>query len=529
MKKNSLTTAVVAGLAGVAGIANISNAVNLNPDGIGQVLVYPYYTVQAGNDTLISVVNTTNTGKAVKVRFLEGRNSREVLDFNLYLSEFDVWTAGVFSLAADGPGNLTTADNSCTVPGIKSSIAVSLPTLANGQRYVPFRNFAYVGTGPGVDDAGPNALSRTREGYIEMLEMGTLEELSDSDIAATHVSGVPVSCPTLEAAWSPGGYWALNAQIDLLPPSGGLYGGGAIVNVSNGTYINYNADALERYSVRIQHTSPGDLLPNLATGTTCTAPAGCVNAAGTVPIAGMESIVFDNGNLIISNWAATVAGRADAVSAVFAYDNLINEYTVEAGIGAKSEWVITFPTKRFYVDPLFIGGSVTATGPGLAPFVTNRFAGSEGNGSACEPIGIAAYNREEARPVGNIDFSPLPPQGFTALCYEAQVVTFNQTGTSQILGATYASNISTSFNGGAFENGWVNINLSGSNHRGRPSLDFDQYEGLPVTGFWALTVANQNAAPGVRGFYGGAFRHRGTRECVNQGGNIANAFGLCPN
>lgn len=525
MKKNSLTTAVVAGLAGVAGIANISNAVNLNPDGIGQVLVYPYYTVQGGNDTLISVVNTTNTGKAVKVRFLEGRNSREVLDFNLYLSEFDVWTAGVFSLAADGPGNLTTADNSCTVPGIKSSIAVSLPTLANGQRYVPFRNFAYVGSVTGVDDAGPNALSRTREGYIEMIEMGTLVEGSDSDISATHVNNVPISCPDLEAAWAPGGYWAANSNTDMLPPSGGIYGGGAIVNVANGTYINYNADALERYSVVRQHTNPGNILPNLATGSNCTVAGGCPNIAGTIPLDGMESIVFDNGTLIVSNWSST--NRVDAVSAVFAYDNLINEYTVETGLGARSEWVVTFPTKRFYVDPLFVASA-------QAPF-TVRFTGTEGNGQACEPIGISAYNREEARPIGSIDFSPLPPSGVTAFCFEAQVVTFNQTtGATAILGATYANNISTSFTGSVFENGWVNIDLAADAngtvlHRSRSSIDFDQFEGLPVTGFWALTVANQNAAPGVRGFYGGAFRHRGTRECVNNGGVAGAPFGLCPN
>ena len=94
MKKNSINTAVLASLAGIAGIANISSAVNINPDGTGQVLIYPYYTVNAGNQTLLSVVNTTNRGKAVKVRVLEGRNSQEVLDFNLFLSREDVWKIG---------------------------------------------------------------------------------------------------------------------------------------------------------------------------------------------------------------------------------------------------------------------------------------------------------------------------------------------------------------------------------------------------------------------------------------------------
>ena len=93
MKRNSLTTAVVAGIAGVAGFAGLANAVDLNPDGLGQVLIYPYYTVNKSQDTQFSVVNSSDIGKAVKVRFLEGYNSREVLDFNLYLSPNDVWIA----------------------------------------------------------------------------------------------------------------------------------------------------------------------------------------------------------------------------------------------------------------------------------------------------------------------------------------------------------------------------------------------------------------------------------------------------
>ena len=49
--------------------------------------------------------------KSVKVRFLEGKNSREVLDFNLFLSPFDVWTAAVSATGAGG-AKATSADNS---------------------------------------------------------------------------------------------------------------------------------------------------------------------------------------------------------------------------------------------------------------------------------------------------------------------------------------------------------------------------------------------------------------------------------
>src|SRR5580765_3002756 len=142
MKRNSLTTAVVAGIAGVAGFAGLANAVDLNPDGLGQVLIYPYYTVNKSQDSLFSVVNTTGIGKAVKVRFLEGYNSREVLDFNLFLSPHDVWVARVSQTADDGGAAVFTDDKSCTSPTIP----------AGG---VPFVTAGFDGTGQDPDSGIP--------------------------------------------------------------------------------------------------------------------------------------------------------------------------------------------------------------------------------------------------------------------------------------------------------------------------------------------------------------------------------------
>ena len=117
MNRKNLTAAVLAGLAGVAGIAGTAQAVNMNPDGLGQVLIYPYYTSNDGNQTLLSVVNTTAEAKAVKVRFLEGFNSREVLDFNLYMSREDVWVAAIAD--DEGTPTLYIPDTSCTVPYLR--------------------------------------------------------------------------------------------------------------------------------------------------------------------------------------------------------------------------------------------------------------------------------------------------------------------------------------------------------------------------------------------------------------------------
>src|SRR5512145_1896852 len=99
-----------------AGAAGTSNAVYVNNEGLGEALIYPYYTVRNGTDTLISVVNSTGSAKAVKVRFLEGKNSKEVLDFNLFLSAYDVWTAAVTGSPTGAV--MRTTDRSCTVPTI---------------------------------------------------------------------------------------------------------------------------------------------------------------------------------------------------------------------------------------------------------------------------------------------------------------------------------------------------------------------------------------------------------------------------
>ena len=112
--------AVVAGLSAL-GATGAAQAVSVNHDGLGQALIYPYYTVRepkvgASYNSLLSVVNSTGSAKAVKVRFLEGKNSREVLDFNLYLSAKDVWTAAIIP-TTDGAG-IFTADTSCTTPKV---------------------------------------------------------------------------------------------------------------------------------------------------------------------------------------------------------------------------------------------------------------------------------------------------------------------------------------------------------------------------------------------------------------------------
>jgi len=94
MKKNILSLAVASSVAGLA--VSAQAAMYLNPEGTGEVLLFPYYNAQNGNQTSMSIVNTNPEAKAVKVRFMEYVNSQEVLDFNLYMSAGDHFSFTIF-------------------------------------------------------------------------------------------------------------------------------------------------------------------------------------------------------------------------------------------------------------------------------------------------------------------------------------------------------------------------------------------------------------------------------------------------
>jgi hypothetical protein len=504
MKKNSLTTAVVAGVAGVAGLASFANAVNLNPDGLGQVLIYPYYTVNANQATLISVVNTTNQVKAVKVRFLEALNSREVIDFNLYLSPFDVWTAAVVADGTNGPGRMITSDTSCTAPAIPAA-------------GVDFRNFQY-GATPNVDD-GPNDLARTREGHIEIIEMGEVVAGTALANAAIHgANGVPLNCARIRAAWAPvGGVWTGAPGTDFRGPRGGLFGGAVIANPPAGTALPYNADAINGFFTldsAALHTAPGSTLPSLAQA----------NNGGGQAIA---HVFTDNGERATLPF---VSGRPDAVSAVYMHDAVYNEYNTDSTLGAATEWVITFPTKRLHIEqaagavarvrPFFNDADDNITGTDNLRFDRDGY---------CEPIAVRFFDREEATsgtPTGEIDFSPPPPQvtqpGLN-LCWEANVITFNQTaqvtaGASAVLGSRNARNINLvdPVSGRVFTEGWVAMEIGNDNNFMLSGVMGDsprvQLFGLPLTGFSATNYVRGAVGGGTLANYSVIAKHRASRD-----------------
>jgi hypothetical protein len=470
--------------AGALGVASTADAVNVNPNGLGQVLIYPYYTVNAtasGNayNSLLSVVNSTASAKAVKVRFLEGKNSREVLDFNLFLSKHDVWTAAVLP-SSSGGGKVQTADNSCTIP--------SNSFLKAG---VDFVNFAYTG---GSDDKGGGGLDRTKEGYVEIIEMATYATFTCVYIQVTHVGGVPFDCAGLSDGVAGGFFTAGSA-------SGGLFGGMSLVNVAGGTDYTEDAVALQRFNAGPLYQPAGSVSPQL----TDSSPKISV-------VLGAEPNFSTDLGVYISAWPTPVYNPADPVSAVLMHNQVMNEYVLDAATKSGTDWVVTFPTKRFYVN----------VGTGSAPKLFQRNF-NDGAGS-CDDISLAIYDREEKTTSSPVTFSPPPPVPGVAICWEANVITFNN---SNVLASLNQSNINT---GNA--NGWLNLgfklstttsltfhtlgNQTNTKHVGISFTSANitkTYLGLPVVGFAVQSFANGTLVIGgvnVLSNYGGNFVHKTT-------------------
>ena len=130
-------------------------------------------------------------------------------------------------------------------------------------------------------------------------------------------------------------------------------------------------------------------------------------------------------------------------------------------------------------------------------------------------MSVTIYDREEdtATSTGG-GFSPRPPGPRPdALCWEAQVITFNQAeeflagDPSNILGSTYFKNVQTEY-----EHGWAFVTFDG-NPQMRQSAELVIFDGLPVTGFFATNYDNAELNNGVLANYSALFRHRTERSC----------------
>ena len=194
--------------------------------------------------------------------------------------------------------------------------------------------------------------------------------------------------------------------------------------------------------------------------------------------------------IYISNWPTPTYFAADTVSAALMHDSVLNEFVLDNVTASGTDWVVTFPTKRFYVLP--------GTGPALKLFQRNF----NNNAGSCDDVILNIYNREEETTSTPTTFSPPPPTLTNSICWEANVITFNN---SNIFGSQNSANLNTSF-----QNGWLHLsfgaptspatyhtlgNTTSTTHLwGPPNSqtvgETKTYVGLPVVGFAAVSYTN---------------------------------------
>jgi hypothetical protein len=431
-------------------------AVYLNPAGVGQALIYPYYTVRSagGNayNTYVSVGNNSQTIAIVaKVRFREGRNSRVVAEFNLYLAPGDMWTA---ALVPDGEGTrLVTADRSCTNPAIP----------AGG---LSFSNAAF----SGGDDRAGTGLERTKEGHFEIIEMGSTIPIPE----IVQRSG-QFDCSAVQGN-------GLRVDLILAPPINLLSGAATLINVENGSDATYAADALAALTSTAFYTRPG------VAGSDFDSPAVDPVSHATVDNVSYR-LVWNRG--------------VDAVDAALAARLFENEFILDPGTDSRTDWVLTLPTKRFFVT------TTAAQRPFVAPF------GFWMDQLHCEGVRVESYTREgESHNVGGF---PEPPASPHRLCWSAGAFSVRAStqaipvGQSDVLGAANTLGWNASFlpSGQSPPPGGVSLPVHFVNGHSRILVTAAFRQSLPTSTWMDLRTGETGSGPvSVAGYAAAGFMIR---------------------
>jgi hypothetical protein len=434
---------VAAALASVL-LATPSEAVRVSTTGMGQVLLFPYYTVQNDNVSLISLVNTTTQGKAVRLNLRDARGGFVVAQLNVYLSAKDVWTAAI--VGSSDSVRLISNDLSCTAP---------LVTIASGG--LPLTQLAF--TPPSGAAPVPSPESR-REGYVEVIEMATIPNTTPTGVSITHVNGI--------APCNRGSVTSVSFEppaVDLKAPSGGLTGTLSIVNVGQGMLVSTAPTALENFWL----TGPGASAPRVWPANS-TQPG--LDSGGDRDAYLHADSAFYSANAITST--ARFASSLDAVSAVLMTGVVSSEYATTTDNTIATTTVITLPTKPYYIRRA-----------NTSPF---QNAWNDATRQSCDDFAFAEYDREEGTPIAIDDFPTRPPGPRNLLCYVANTIpvvlgTVSSTGYATGGGAPDASFLNAQFpfalpslqNGGrpvttpGREGGWLELGFTSTTATLTPS------------------------------------------------------------
>jgi len=485
LKMNKLNAAMVAAgllaapfLAG-SQLANAQDATVLADSARGTAATVPYYTVRDGWQTLINITNTTGSSLAVKVRVRESYNSRDVLDFNVLLSPYDVWVASLTNNG--GRPFLQTEDRSCTVP---------ISVRDNGE----FGNaLAYTGQ---FDDGGPDTNDRMLEGYLELLVMGEVAGApAGTPFLAEHVNGEPRNC---------------------VAASDNFRRGAAIPGWTSGpiTGTEGSGDPVARSDYGVI-TSPAPLKVNVSY---INQPRGLAAGGNAHHISGwgvgQNLVTAQQFPWFLEPTLASHSGlwnnsAVPVVESTLSAASVINEWSNNPSNGVQTDWVVAFPTKGFRVD---VDNDNIQAG-------CNQWRNSTGGGmiaASCElpvapfehvftdrsniTVTYNLYDREEAPAVITTDgvtVSPAPPPEvvINTLPYETNVL---------VIGNSTYGPLTSAFGSPVAQIVDIKGQLAAEPRFGWVQLDFSNAAAaLPATGF--ILKARDFGDPGKN--YGQAMEH----------------------
>jgi hypothetical protein len=514
MKKSTLALSIAAaiGSLGLAGAANA--AMEVNPGGVGHQLIFPYFSAQGANATLLSITNTdTANGKLVKVRFRGAANSDDLFDFQLMLSPGDMWTAAVTQDATTGLAKLATTDKTCTLPASVNA------------------NFSTGRLDPSASAADKAA--GTREGYVEVITMGDIAKPTTT-VASTlatalytqikHKSGVaPCDATILNEKLGTA------TAVDLTAPTSGISGDWIIMNQTSTAAWSGSATALEATTpptVPVFWTQKSGDVTNPSFYTADPLLAKGIVTAQNFDLPDM-STPYDGLTSTTVAAAANAITQADAATSALARLDVMNQYVTDDAIAAVTDLLFSQPTRRYHVAVNYTARKDNALTPGTVETEYNLF-GTKGSDAVAifrgttdtaqetaSTSGISNYyrpsnvvfptatsrtlclnsikapgkdnrfDREETTPTTTTtDFTISPVIVAAAstvyICGEAAVISINAGGVTDpsALGATVARNDITF--PVAYTDGWMSFSTLAANGT----------SGLPILGQSFIRVAN---------------------------------------
>jgi hypothetical protein len=411
--------AQIDGLANFAGPASPTN-IYVNPGGLGDALIYGYYNARGSLD-MIRVVNTaTSFGVSAKVRFREGRNSNETLDFFICLSAGDQWTAFLMDDGDDNnPASLIWYDD-------------DTPTFPDpqGNNDATDNMLATVSLSTGAADSV--TADDTKEGYLEIIGVNAW---SDTPGAAKVVK-TPEQC-------------------------------GAQIGISGVTATGFPKQDCNGFC-DVPNSLAGNLyIFNIAAG------------AGTYAYNATPLANFRNSAVLGAGLGTDDPPRlSDASETLTAVNYVLTKateysiYDIETFLGGQTTIINTFPTKRLSIqlDPDTTNG----------PFNDEAFIDDEGRIASttdrCEPVTVQVWDDAENTPGATVGFSPSQPI-VRSKCDEVSLLVVGDNAEALLDSELVQFNVPTS----GFQIGRVDITLT---RAGRTTTFLGQTtSGLPVLSY----------------------------------------------